>query len=62
MIDTCIRCGAQIHAEGTWPYDSDVTWVDNSGGDVCGALGGNEPHVGSVHPFEAPDPSLLAER
>lgn len=33
----CVHCGAQLHREKG-------VWVDNSGGDVCGHGGGNEPH------------------
>jgi hypothetical protein len=36
-METCTHCGAQVHME-------DTVWVDNSGGDVCGWAGGNEPH------------------
>jgi len=35
---TCANCGCQIHTEGN-------VWVDNSGGDVCGMFGDNDPHV-----------------
>jgi Rieske Fe-S protein len=34
---TCTHCGCQIFWDG---YE----WIDNSGGDVCGWDGGNEPH------------------
>ena len=37
MTGECIHCGCQIHWDG-------IVWVDNSGGDVCGWDGGNEPH------------------
>jgi hypothetical protein len=46
----CKHCGAQIHFEPgaagdtAYPY----VWVDNSGGDVCGWDGGNEPHEPDV--------------
>ncbi len=43
-MDKCKNCGAQIHAEH-WPQGVlGITWIDNSGGDVCGQAGGNEPH------------------
>jgi len=35
---TCANCGCQIHFDG-------IVWVDNSGGDVCGMFGENDPHV-----------------
>ncbi len=35
---TCSHCGAQLYA------DNQGTLIDNSGGDVCGYNGGNEPH------------------
>ena len=38
--DECLDCGCQVWLEG------DV-WVDNSGGDVCGFDGGNDPHHAS---------------
>ena len=38
MLGRCIYCGCQLHKE-------DGVWVDNSGGDVCGYDGGNEPHI-----------------
>ncbi|CAB4129705.1 hypothetical protein UFOVP115_93 [uncultured Caudovirales phage] len=38
--DNCLECGCQIWLEGG-------VWVDNSGGDVCGANGDNEPHQAS---------------
>jgi hypothetical protein len=34
----CVRCGSQVWRDGAG------TLIDNSGGDVCGVLGGNEPH------------------
>lgn len=37
-MEICGACGSQIHGE-------DNAWVDNSGGDVCGVAGGNEPHA-----------------
>lgn len=36
-METCQHCQEQINK------DTEV-WVDNSGGDVCGWNGGNEPH------------------
>ena len=41
VSDTCTKCGNQIH-------DEDGVWVDNSGGDVCGAEGDNDPHTPSM--------------
>jgi len=38
VTGSCYLCGARIHAQGP-------TWVDDSDGDVCSALGGNHPHV-----------------
>jgi hypothetical protein len=38
MTVDCKHCGAQIHK------DKRYTWKDNSGSDVCGWNGGNEPH------------------
>jgi hypothetical protein len=38
---TCKHCGYQIHEER---YPQGIVYVDNSGGDVCGWDGGNEPH------------------
>lgn len=35
----CAACGSQVHRD-----EHDVL-IDNSGGDVCGVEGGNEPHV-----------------
>lgn len=35
----CSACGQLICADETG------TWVDNTGGDVCGVNGGNEPHA-----------------
>ena len=35
---TCVHCGCQVHRDGHG------TLLDNSGGDVCGWDGGNEPH------------------
>jgi hypothetical protein len=37
-METCTKCGNQIHRDGT-------AWVDNSGGDVCGVDGENSPHT-----------------
>ncbi len=34
----CKRCGCQIFR------DKNGVWIDNSGGDICGIEGGNEPH------------------
>lgn len=41
-MNECKHCGAQIYRDGP-------VWVDNSGGDVCGWDGGNEPHE-PLHP------------
>lgn len=38
MSDTCKLCGCQIFTEGE-------VWIDNTGGDVCGVDGTNNPHV-----------------
>ena len=35
--DTCLDCHSQIWLESE-------TWIDNSGGDVCGINGDNELH------------------
>ena len=37
-MDECIHCQDQVFA------DESGALIDNSGGDVCGAQGGNEPH------------------
>lgn len=37
-MEVCLHCGCQIHREGD-------AWIDNSGGDICGADGENSPHV-----------------
>ena len=38
MTGTCKYCGCQIHKDGD-------SWVDNSGGDVCGIDGDNKLHA-----------------
>lgn len=38
MTDTCYFCGSQIYSEHR-------TWIDNSGGDVCGTHADNHPHT-----------------
>jgi hypothetical protein len=40
ISDNCLECGNQIWIENE-------TWIDNSGGDVCGINGDNEPHHAS---------------
>ncbi len=43
VTGNCIHCGCQIHLEAE-------VWVDNTGGDVCGWNGGNEPHENGTEP------------
>jgi hypothetical protein len=38
ITDTCQTCGCQIWWDG-------LSWINNSGGDVCGVNGDNSPHV-----------------
>lgn len=41
----CIKCGSQLH-------DDNGVWVDNTGGDVCGANGENDAHTDRLEPFD----------
>jgi hypothetical protein len=38
----CKHCGYQIHSDKD--LDGSIFYFDNTGGDVCGWNGGNEPH------------------
>lgn len=38
----CRHCGQEVHNEPA--PDGAACWVDETGGDVCGWDGGNEPH------------------
>ena len=40
-MNICKHCGWQIDSESVNNF---TVWVDNTGGDVCGWGGGNEPH------------------
>ena len=42
MNETCAHCGKPLHNEPA--TNGSAVWVDDTGGDVCGWDGGNEPH------------------